>query len=231
MAMFIGNETNINPNPNSTSYTLGSPNQHVQNTGSDGFLFVEVCISATYTVTGVTWNGVSMNLLDNNLSGNPPNLRLYRFYLANPDTGAQNLVISFNTTYVTTFGCFIQSFTGCSGISNSSFTGLANSPHNDTMTVSDGDVLYGSGMSQYTISTINIDGVDYFSPNFSANANVEGDRWTGEISGILSAGTSNYENDTGASPFQVTNQWVLFGEAGAPPIGGNDSAKRLMEIF
>lgn len=212
MAMLIGNASDENPNPNANSYTYQN---HNQNSGSDGFLFLEVCISATYTVTSVTWDGVSMTLLDNNFSGNPPNLRLYRFYLSSPATGTKDLVINFNTTYTTSFGFYIQSFTGCSGIVDSSFTGLANAPHNDTMSVSKNDVLFGSGMSLYPISTINIDGVDYFSPNFTADANVQGDRWTGNISGLLNAGTSNAEMDTGTSFFQVTNQWVLFGEAGS----------------
>jgi hypothetical protein len=218
--MTIGFANDENPSPNSTSYTYTT---HNQNSGADGFLFLEVCVSATYTVTGATWDGTSMTQLDTNLSGNPPNLRLYRFYLDSPATGTNDLVISFNTTYTTSFGFFIQSFTGCSGISDSAFTGLANSPHNDTMTVADDDVLYGSGMSLYTISTVNIDGTDFFSPNFSANASVEGDRWTGEISGLLTAGTSNSEMDTGAPSFQVTNHWVLFGDAG----GGGGGSRRI----
>jgi hypothetical protein len=223
MAIAIGNASNQNPTPGASTYTYST---HNQNTGADGFLYLEVCISATYTISSATWNGVSMTLHDTNLSGNPPNLRLYRYYLASPATGTNDLVLTFNTSYVTSLGFYLQSFTGCSGISDSAFTGLTNSPHNDTMSVSAGDVLFGSGMSLYTISIVNIDGTDYFSPNFTANGSVEGDRWTGQISGVLSAGTSNSEMDAGAPSFQTTNHWVLFGEAS----GGGGGRRRIIIV-
>lgn len=214
MAMFIGNFTDVNPNPNATTYTVA----HSQNGGSDKFLYVEIAISGTYTISSVTFAGASMTQLDTNLVAGSVNVRLYRYYLASPTSGSNNIVVTFNTTYTTTLVLYAQSFTGCSGISDSSFTNLANAPHNDTMSVSTNDVLFGSGISLYAISRINIDGVDTYSPNFTTNGSVEGDRYTGQISGLLTAGTSNVTTDTGASVFQVTNQWVLFGEGGAPPV-------------
>jgi hypothetical protein len=213
MAITIGNKTDTNPTPNATSSTIS----HNQNTGSNGFLYVEIAMSSTWTCTGVTYNGVAMTQLDTNNVAGSINVRHYRFYLANPATGANNLVVSYSGTYTTSIGIYAQSLTGCSGIAASDWTALANAPHADTMSVTAGSVLFGSGISLYTISTVNVAGVNYFSPNFTTNASVEGDRYTGQISGALSAGTSNYTNDTGAPSFQVTNHWVLFGEAAAPP--------------
>lgn len=214
MALSIGTKTAQTPSLNASSYTYTA---HSQNVGADGFLYMEVVISSTWTLTDVTWGGTSMTLLDTNLVTGV-NIRVYRYYMDAPATGLNDIVVSFSSNYTTSFNLYVQSFTGCDGISDSSYSGPQASPHNDTsMTVATGDALFGSGCSLYPIATIDIDGTDYFSPNFSIYGSVQGKVHNGQIRGNLTAPSSKVEMITGAPSFQVSNQWVLFGGAAATP--------------
>ena len=212
MAIAIGNTTWVNPVVNATSY---SSNDHTQDSGTDAFLYVEVVVSGTWTVPSVTWDGVTMTLLDVNFVG-AINLRQYRFYLSTPATGTRTIQINFSSNYTTSFAWYAQSFTGTSGIADHDWTGLAASPHITNPTVGNNDVLIGSGMSLRSITNVNLDGIDYFAPSFTVYANVQADQYVAQLSGLLTAGTNNVEIDAGAPSFLVTNAWVKFSESAEP---------------
>jgi hypothetical protein len=216
MAITIGNTSfdTILPGAASWSRTL-----HVQDAGTDPFLYVELAIDSTWTVTSVTWDGTPMNLYDVNVAVTPTtNIRHYRYYLANPSTGLQTITVNFNTTYTTSFVWHAQSLLGTSAIVDDNWTALANSPHTDTTTVANGDVLIVGGLSAYPIPTVEIDGVTYYYPGGVVHANVGSAQYVGKTSPTLTAGSVDVTFDTGASSLQVSNSWVKFSEA-APPSG------------
>lgn len=226
MAINVGqaNFANILPNSNtySTSLVAGAADTHSQLSGADGFLYVEIAISGTYTVTGVEWGGFSMDLLDVNYASNI-NIRHYRYFLKSPATGRKKLTVNFNTTYVTTFVWVAQSFTNCGGINDHDWDGLALTPHVQTPTVGANDLVYLSGLSQRPIAHLKLDGVDYYYPSVLAHGNIEADQYVGQITGNLSPGTISVMTDAGASwtGYKVTNSWVKFSEAGGEPPEGS----------
>lgn len=64
-------------------------------TGSDRLLFVTAVVGSGNTVSGVTYNGVAMtNVPTNSPVSNPSGAVLYLFYLINPATGANNVVVT-----------------------------------------------------------------------------------------------------------------------------------------
>jgi hypothetical protein len=62
--------------------------------GSDRILWVSVMTLSTRTVTGVTYNGVSLTSLTRSSGSQPMQL----WYLIAPATGANNIVVSINST-------------------------------------------------------------------------------------------------------------------------------------
>lgn len=80
----LGNNNNSSTTL-TASYTVGS--------GSDRMLVVGVkgSESTYYDISGVTYNGTAMTLLDKQ---GPGNRWIYFFYLLNPDSGTHNVVIT-----------------------------------------------------------------------------------------------------------------------------------------
>lgn len=78
--------------------------------GSSRILFVGVEIeSGSDLITGVTYNGVSMTLVDKQVNGSN-NEYCYLFYLIAPATGANNVVVSASGS--TSIGSLASSYTG-----------------------------------------------------------------------------------------------------------------------
>ena len=214
MAITIGNTSfdTILPGASSWSRTL-----HTQDAGTDPFLYVELVISNTWSITSVTWDGTPMNLYDVNVATTVTStLKHYRYYLANPSTGTKTITVNFDSVYNTSFVWHAQSLLGTSAIVDDGWTNSANSPHIDTTTVANGDVLVVGGLSAYPIPTLSIDGVTYVYPTGVVHANVESAQYVGKTSPPLTAGSVDIEFDTGASSLQVTNSWVKFSESAAP---------------
>jgi hypothetical protein len=229
MAINIGQSTFNNPTPvfPYTSYsspTVGGAKEHVQLAGADGFLYVEFAISGSRTVTSASWGTQALTFYDVHYISNI-NIRHYRYYLANPSVGRKSITVNFNGAYTTSFVWVAQSFTNCGGINDSGWSGLSSSVHTDNPTVADDDLLYGSSLSLYPISRINIDSTNYYNPVYTAHSNVQGDQYVGQLSSPLTAGITNVSFDGGSSFFQNTNSWVKFTEAGGePPVGSAEGS-------
>lgn len=68
-------------------------------TGSDRFLMVGVnTFDATTNVTGVTYNGVAMTAHPSNPQSSGASERIWVYYLANPASGANNVVVSLSAS-------------------------------------------------------------------------------------------------------------------------------------
>ncbi len=95
-------------------------------TGSNLYLVVAFFIGGGQTCTGVTYNGVAMTQLETATASNSK--KPYMFGLANPATGANNIVISASGS--TLIYATSVSYSGCSGTqpdahSNGTVTNLA----------------------------------------------------------------------------------------------------------
>lgn len=108
----------------------------VTTSGSDRLLFVGcVTIAATSTVTGVTYNGVAMSLVGSDTQGT---LATYLFKLADPASGANNVVITGSTTGYILAGAL--SYTGADGTIDAheeSFESAADGMTDSIITVDD----------------------------------------------------------------------------------------------
>jgi hypothetical protein len=105
--------------------------------GSDRFLIVGCSsLSPGDLITGVTFNGVAMTLATKNVLGAAGERDLYIYYLVNPPTGAQNVVVSASgTTTLAGFAC--------------SYTGVRQGGHPDAIATNS-----GSGPLASTITTV-----------------------------------------------------------------------------
>lgn len=186
-----GNTTASNPTPASASYTIA----HNMNTGSDGLLIVMLTMSNARTYSGVTYDGTAMTqLYQINRSG--LSQRMAFFYLQNPSTGNNNMVISFSGSVWNPISIFIHSFTGSGGIGNSLRTGGQTTPNAQSLTVSQDDSLVmATACSINAISTIEIpQGTSVSFTTHNTNRQVG----TGAISSNsgFSAGSINIETNS-----------------------------------
>lgn len=88
----------VSASSQTTAFTMGS--------GTGGYLVVGVLGDATNDlVTGVTWNGTSMTLVDKQNSAPGSVFWQYLYVLAGPATGTQNVVVSASGTvnYIQTY--------------------------------------------------------------------------------------------------------------------------------
>jgi hypothetical protein len=155
MALAIGNKTNGTANPGaSTTYTLA----HTQDTGASGYLIVLTGISSSATPTGVTYNGVSMTLLDSRATTST-GMQIQAWGLANPSTGANNVVVSWSSGPFNPVNVEAISFTGSSGFGNAGFSDTAGPPNTTaTVTVSSNSVIVGQAAAGTAGTNVTIDG-------------------------------------------------------------------------
>lgn len=170
MALLIGNKTQANPIPASNSYTIA----HNQNTGSDGFLMVAVCMANTVSHTGATYDGTPMTEFLNYTSSTLSQTWVV-YGLQSPSTGSNNIVLSFSSNQFNSISVFAVSFTGSSGIGSVGNNDVAPEPHPRTISVFQNSIVYAFGVSNSGISGFEIDGSNRPS-EFTHNTNrqVEG---------------------------------------------------------
>ena len=215
MALAKGNYTSNNPTVGSNVYTFN----HTPNAGSDKFFFLMICVPSTITISSATYDSVPLDSLDFKTWGGT-SLNYYTFTNIPNFTTSKEVRIVFNVAPNTSIGVYAQSFTDCSGVEQSGTTNLQNSPNNRNITAQENSIIFGCGTSLYSIPQLQLDGVNYFSPNFITDNNVQGKRCTGQISNNVSAGNVAFNTITGASSFQVSNNFVEFIEAIEPPPTG-----------
>lgn len=98
---------------NSLAINISTGNQTLSYTctGSNGYLVVGTLAQASGTCTGVTYNGVAMTQISSLLNDGVSGLEnIYLFGLANPATGANNIIASFSGSVTT--GVLAVSYAG-----------------------------------------------------------------------------------------------------------------------
>ena len=131
-----GNTTSANPTPGASSKTQA----HTHNTGSDGLIIAQFTMSNSRTYSGCTYGGQAMTqLYQINRSG--LGQRMAFFYLENPPTGSNNLVVSFSGSQWNPISIHIRSFTNSGGVGASARTGGQSTPNTQSLTVEDDSLI------------------------------------------------------------------------------------------
>ena len=130
-------------------------------TGSDRILIVGVCEAGSTSATGmtVTYNGVSMTAVTGSPKANGTSSQAWLFYLINPATGANNVVVSWTgSTYMRSISA---SYTGAkqsaqpnahneANATGTTITTTATSTENSCWNIS---FVAGDGATAFTAST------------------------------------------------------------------------------
>jgi hypothetical protein len=143
-----GNVTSANPTPGGNSKTQA----HTQNTGSDGLIVAQFTMSSSRTYTYCTYGGQAMTQLHQTLRSGLSQ-RMAFFYLENPPTGNNNLVVGFNGSQWNPISMHIRSFTDCGGIGASGRTGGQSTPNTQSLTVEDDSLIMITSCSINAVST------------------------------------------------------------------------------
>ncbi len=156
MAIVAGTKSHFTPPGGITSFTGTT---HSQDVGSGGYLVVVVASMSDTgrTITGVTWNGVSMTQAQQStVSCDGANTRLAMFTLANPATGTQNLVVNWSGTMDFGSSVSVYSFTGATTGGNSLIGTPTITPNIQTMSMSTNSMILGVSLSRYSQSNIEL---------------------------------------------------------------------------
>lgn len=143
-----GNVTNANPTPGANSKTQA----HNHNTGSGGLIVAQFTMSNSRNYSGCTYGGQSMTkLYEINRGGLSQKMAF--FYLENPPTGNNNLVVSFSGSQWNPISIHIRSFTGSGGVGASARTGGSATPNTQTLTVEEDSLIMTTSCSNAVILT------------------------------------------------------------------------------
>lgn len=143
-----GNVTSANPTPGGNSKTQA----HTHNTGSDGLIIAQFTMSNSRTYTSCTYGGQSMTQLYQ-INRGGLSQRMAFFYLENPPTGNNNLVVGFNGSQWNPISMHIRSFTNSGGVGASGRTGGQSTPNTQSLTVEDDSLIMITSCSVNAIST------------------------------------------------------------------------------
>ena len=211
MALVKGNTTSSASNGTAISVS------HNSNTGTGLLLLVGIYHQNNSTVSNAAYNGVAMTSIASytysSVSG-----RVSFFYLLSPATGANNVTATLSNS--NTWVGVAQSFTGASGIGNYANTDLSASPNSQTLTVSEGSLIYCGGTGQYqfdSTAAVSIGGV----ATSSANCDAKGVSYLSQVRGEtssspLSAGSITCATKSVHAAFYVSNHRIeILGAATA----------------
>lgn len=135
MAVAHDSSTDITRNSAATTFTFSHTCA-----GSDRCLLSFARGPSDQTITGITYNGVSMTALPGTDGvGNTTFLANYGFYLLDPATGANNVVVTANTS--TTIIAGAVSFTGVEDLDTAEEAEGISSAATDTITSESGDMV------------------------------------------------------------------------------------------
>jgi len=142
-----GNTTSANPTPASSKTQA-----HTHNTGDDGLIIAQFTMSNSRTYSGCTYGGQAMTqLYQINRSG--LGQRMAFFYLENPPTGSNNLVVSFSGSQWNPISLHIRSFTNSGGVGTSARTGGQSTPNTQSLTVEDDSLIMITSCSVNAITS------------------------------------------------------------------------------
>lgn len=195
---------------------------HNSNTGTDRLLVVFVGYQNTLTLSGVQYNGVSMTKQGGwTMTDTGAGLAYDIYYLVAPDTGTNNIVASFNTTG--TIGMMATTFTGAEQTTplQSLNSAAANTPHTQSITISENSMIMGIGTSRYSLDStapITIDGTATSLGSTDLNGAIylaQVAVWTRNAN--LTSGSKDVITDTIADSFKADNTRIEIKEAAAAP--------------
>jgi len=210
MAIAISNQTASNLNPNATSQTL----PFTVFAGSDRTLLVVITMPNAVNFAGATYDGVPMTLVRaTNFSG--IGQRQAAYILQNPNTGSNNIVLSFTGTQVQSTSIYAAAFTGAGGFDNDAANISSNTPNSRSLTIQAGSIIYATGISTFSQSfNYTIDGSSR-TPSFNGH-NTGTEIVEGALSAVgLTAGSK--EVTTRADAGSITNYRIAILEAGGGP--------------
>lgn len=208
MALTAGSQTNSNLNPGGSTQTLA----HNHSGGVDGLLLVTIAMANTVSVTGMTYNGVAMTQIRQDVSTGISS-RYASYYLLSPSTGSNNIVISFSGAQWSPTAIFAASFSGSGGIGNSGFNDLSATPHSQNLTISAGSIIFAMGNSTFAQSFgYVIDGVTL--TNVGNGFNINNQVEAAYSSAISTAGSKPV--NTVADAGTITNFRVEIQESAGP---------------
>lgn len=206
--------------------TTGGSNEatlsHNSNTGTNRLLVVFVGYTSTNNCTAVTYNGASMTKQGSWIMNDAgAGLEYDIWYLAAPDTGANNVVATFNAAG--TVGIMATTFTGAEQTTplQSLNSAAATTPHTQSITISDQSMIMGIGSSRYSFDSTAAITIDGTSTSF-AGADISGAIFLAQVcvwtrNANLSAGSKNVTTDTIANSFFADNTRIEIKEAAAAP--------------
>jgi hypothetical protein len=194
---------------------------HNSNTGTDRLLVVVVAFPSSVSTVSVEYNGVSCTQAGSTYTS-PGSLRYEIWYLDEPDTGANDIDVEMSS--VSTIGIMGVTFTGAGdSITNIDHNAAANTPHDNTLTISDQSMVMGIGGSQFSFDSsaaITIDGTGFGFASCDINGAVSSAQFCAHVRDAnLSSGSKTVTTDTIADSFQATNTIVEIPEGAAPPAG------------
>jgi hypothetical protein len=168
----------------------------------------------TVDFTGATYDGVPMTLIRNRSFGTIGQ-RQASFILQNPNTGNNNIVVSFTGNQVQSTSIYAVSFLGAGGFDNDDVNGPTTTPSAQTLTIQAGSIIYATGISSFSQSfDYTIDGSSR-TPSFNGH-NTGTDIVEGALSALgLTAGSK--EVTTKADAGNITNYRIAILEAGGGP--------------
>lgn len=174
MSLTIGNTQFRNDNPGASSYTR----EHIQNTGDDRGLLVSICHSSTTTVTGVTYGGDSMVAV-NVISSSSISQYMSSWFLEDPPTGANDVVVTFNTNQWNSSSFAFYSFTGCGGVGSKSVDTDLDETSSHTISCSENSLIFCRAQSFQAAGSpgIVIDGTTYNAVNMDFQHNTNSQAW------------------------------------------------------
>jgi len=216
MALTKGNTTSDRRVPSAGSYSFS----HNQNTGSDGYLYVVIGCPAV-TVTGVTYNGVSMTLVQRRSTSYSTDWTVWE--LATPATGSNTVAVTMSGANYNGVSTFVASFTGCGGTGNTAYNGSAALPVTQAITISSNSMILGSVIGGNN-TTANIEIPQGTARTLEFNNNINNFTW-GAVSPSLSAGSITCEGNSTASMIMMLTE---IQEAGGGPGGGSEGNWFLM---
>jgi hypothetical protein len=208
MALVTGNLTNSITNPGAaTSITFS----HTHSAGSNGYLYVVTGHSSGgFTITGVSYNGVALTNIDSRTTTSTT-MSLRSWELANPSTGANNVIITMNAGPFNPISVEAISFLGANGFGNATFVDTAGPPVTGTLTVSQNSMILAYAAAGTAGTNLSFTGVtDTIDWNNNANNFI-----FGGVSNNLNAGSVTFSANASAQPALVGVEIKEF--SAAPP--------------
>ena len=150
MALEIGYKTVDLITPAGTTRTFS----HNMSTGSNGYLFIVIAMpNPAMTFTSVTYGGNAMSSVSFNVT-TVTNCVWGIFSLANPPTGANDVVITFSVAQYNPVSSFAFSATGCAGTGSTSFLDTTSSPLSSSLTISANSIIFGGLIAGNNVSHV-----------------------------------------------------------------------------